>query len=93
MISYWSYLLSQVCPYTSTASAALLVEDINDKVKTMSKAEFSEKDSRGALCVDCTECERGRNGSDTDKCSAGYKHKKGNRGSCFSGTLIEGLTI
>ena len=59
----------------------------------MSKAIYSEKDSRGMLSVDCIECERGRNGNDKDKCSAGFKHKKGHRGSCFSGELISTLTI
>lgn len=57
------------------------------------KAKFSEKDSNGKLCVDCVECERGHFGSDVDKCSSGHKHKKGNRGACFMGTLISTLTV
>jgi hypothetical protein len=59
----------------------------------MKKAIYSEKDSRGMVVVDCIECERGRNGSDSDKCSAGFRHKKGNKGSCFSGELISTLSI
>lgn len=59
----------------------------------MGKVKYSERDSRGALYVDCTECNRGANGDDPDKCSAGYKHKKGNKGGCFLGTLIDGLTV
>lgn len=59
----------------------------------MAKAKFSEKDSRGMLCVDCTECERGRNGSDKDKCSSGYRYKKGHQGACFMGELIKGLEV
>ena len=55
------------------------------------KAKFSERDNRGALYVDCTECERGSNGSDKDKCSAGFRYKKGHRGGCYIGTLIAGL--
>jgi hypothetical protein len=50
---------------------------------------YSELDSRGMLVVDCSECTRGGNGNDPDKCSAGWRHKKPNKGSCFSGTLIE----
>ncbi len=59
----------------------------------MEKAKYSTKDSRGMACVDCTECERGINGTDIDKCSAGAKHKKGNKGSCFCGKLISTLKI
>ena len=42
------------------------------------------------LYVDCTECERGINGVDKDKCSAGWKHKRPGLG-CFCGTLIKGI--
>ena len=59
----------------------------------MRKAKYSEKDSRGVLCVDCIECNRGPRGCDPDICAAGVKIKKGHQGSCFSGTLISGLTI
>lgn len=61
--------------------------------KTNEQAVFSERDSRGMLCVDCVECERGINGSDKDKCSAGVRYKKGHLGSCFSGVLIAGLEV
>ena len=54
----------------------------------MMKAKFSGKDSKGKIYIDCSECERGGNGSDQDKCSAGAKHKKGNKGMCFMGTLM-----
>lgn len=59
----------------------------------MAKAKYSEKDSRGVLNVACCECERGGNGNDKDKCSSGWKTKKWNYMSCFSGTLIKGVTI
>ena len=59
----------------------------------MKKVEFSERDSRGMLVIDCSECDRGGNGNDDDKCSAGYRITKGNLGSCFSGTLIDGLEM
>ena len=59
----------------------------------MKKAKFSEKDSRGHVFVDCTECERGFNGSDKDKCSSGFKHKKGHKGGCFSGELLSVLEV
>ena len=59
----------------------------------MAKAKFSERDTRGMLSVDCSECERGGNGSDPDKCASGWKHKKGRRGACFMGTLLKGLEV
>ena len=56
------------------------------------KAKYSKKDTRGTLCVDCSECARGGNGNDENKCSSGWKIKKGNKGSCFCGELLPGLT-
>lgn len=44
-------------------------------------------DSKGNLAVDCTECERGRNGSDINKCSAGWRTKKPGM-YCFVGVII-----
>lgn len=57
------------------------------------KVKYSEKDSRGRLFVDCSECDKGGNGEAEDKCSSGWKHKKGKKGGCFMGTLISGLEI
>ena len=57
------------------------------------KAKFSILDTRGKLFVDCSECDRGGNGSDADKCAAGWKYKKGKKGGCFMGTLLEGLEV
>jgi len=45
-------------------------------------------DTNGQLYVDCTECERGKNGNDDDKCSCGVRVKFKNRNGCFCGTLI-----
>lgn len=45
-------------------------------------------DTNGQLYVDCTECERGKNGNDEDKCSCGVRVKVKNRNGCFAGTLI-----
>ena len=50
---------------------------------------WSERDSRGMLQVDCSECERGGNGSAEDKCACGWKIKRGGKGACFLGTLME----
>lgn len=47
----------------------------------------SKKDSRGIWCIDCAECQRGGNGDQS--CSAGWQHKKTQRGSCFNGELLE----
>lgn len=49
----------------------------------------SFKDSKGILWVACSECERGGNGSDKDKCSSGGTCKKFKGTGCFSGTLME----
>ena len=57
------------------------------------KARYSSRDSRGALQVDCSECERGGNGTDKDKCACGWQIKRGKRGGCFAGVLIRGLEI
>ncbi|MDR3593800.1 hypothetical protein [Clostridium sp.] len=37
----------------------------------------------------CSECERGGNGADKDKCSSGGAVKKFKGTGCFSGTLME----
>lgn len=57
------------------------------------KVKYSELDTKGKLYVDCTECNRGANGKDKDKCAAGWRYKKGNQGGRFMGTLIDGLTL
>jgi len=44
-------------------------------------------DSNGKLYIDCTECEKGKNGSDSNKCSCGIRVKKPNQGGCFNGYL------
>ena len=49
---------------------------------------YSELDNRGNLCVDCVECERGRNGSGSNRCASGYRFKRPNLGSCFNGELM-----
>ncbi len=49
----------------------------------------SFKDKNGMLWVACSECERGGNGSDKDKCSCGWKCKKFNGTGCFCGNLME----
>jgi len=49
----------------------------------------SYKDSRGALWVACSECNRGGNGSDKDKCSSGWNCKRYKGTGCFNGELID----
>lgn len=60
---------------------------------TEKKAKYSKKDKQGRTIVDCSECERGGNGSDKDKCSCGWQTKRGRQGACYLGTLMKGLTI
>jgi hypothetical protein len=50
-------------------------------------------DNKGKLYVDCTECERGINGSDVDKCSAGWRIKRPRHGGCFIGTIIRTIDL
>ena len=57
------------------------------------KAKYSERDTRGMLCVDCSECNKGGNGYAVDKCSCGWKIKKGHMGAWFMGDLIKGLEV
>jgi hypothetical protein len=57
------------------------------------KAAHSMRDTRGHLFIDCSECERGGNGDAKDKCSCGWKVKKGKQGGCFIGTLMSGLEV
>lgn len=58
----------------------------------MATAKYSRIDTKGKLYVDCSECERGGNGSDKDKCSCGGQTKQGRQGGCFCGTLRSGVT-
>lgn len=58
----------------------------------MAKKVSSFYDNRGLLHTDCTECERGHNGSDVDKCSCGWKQKKPGLG-CFIGTIIPSVDL
>ena len=55
----------------------------------MSKKIATEFDTRGALSVDCSECERGGNGDKS--CSSGWKTTKQFKGSCFSGTPLPAI--
>jgi len=59
----------------------------------MKQAIYSTKDSRGKLYVDCSECDRGGNGSAKDKCACGWRTKKGMKGGCFLGTLLPDLEV
>jgi len=56
-------------------------------------AKYSSRDTRGALFVDCSECRRGGKGDEKVKCSAGWQIKKGNKGGCFSGHLLNHLVV
>ncbi len=60
----------------------------------MSKtAKHSFKDSKGKLYVDCSECTRGGNGDDQDKCAAGWRIKRGRKGGCYMGTLLPEMNV
>ncbi len=54
---------------------------------------YSFRDSRGALWVACSECNRGGNGKASDKCSTGWNCKRGGKLGCFCGTLIDGIEV
>jgi len=49
----------------------------------------SFKDDKGKLWVACSECNRGGNGKDKDKCACGWKVKKFNGLGCYLGNLIK----
>ncbi len=50
-------------------------------------------DKKGKTWVSCSECERGGNGNDKDKCAAGYNVKRFNHLGCYSGTLLSSLNL
>lgn len=60
---------------------------------TVSKKIYSVYDNKGKLHVDCSECTRGANGSDPDKCSCGWRYKRGNMGGCFMGNLLPHINL
>jgi hypothetical protein len=45
-------------------------------------------DKSGGIWVACSECERGGNGSDKEKCASGWKVKRFNGLGCFIGILM-----
>jgi hypothetical protein len=55
------------------------------------KPKSSGVDSRGHIYIDCAECKCGGNGDKS--CSAGAKHKRINKGMCFSGELLEKYSL
>lgn len=55
-------------------------------------AKHSFKDTRGALWVACSECERGANGSADCACGANAGKRFCNLG-CFSGKLLPDLKL
>lgn len=52
------------------------------------KVKHSFRDTRGSLWIACSECERGGNGADTDKCACGGTIKRGCKMGCFQGVLM-----
>ncbi len=54
----------------------------------MKQPKHSYKEARGHLWVACSECNRGGNGEDKDKCSCGFNVKRGGKKGCFSGELM-----
>lgn len=57
----------------------------------MAKKIHSFRDNKEMLWVACSECERGGNGTDKDKCSCGWKSKRFNGSGCFVGTILKSL--
>jgi hypothetical protein len=54
-------------------------------IKRHKRKIYSKPDSLGRVYVDCSECNRGGNGNDKDKCSCGHFIKRGGKGGCFCG--------
>jgi hypothetical protein len=42
----------------------------------------------GKIMVACSECDRGGNGSDADKCACGWRVKRWNKMGCYLGVLL-----
>jgi hypothetical protein len=66
-----------------------MVNERGIAMKQKDAASFYDKDGR--LYVDCAQCERGGNGTDTDRCSAGWQTKRTGYGGCFAGVLMTGI--
>jgi hypothetical protein len=56
------------------------------------RKRHSYTDGGGRLWVACSECERGGNGKEEDKCARGWKVRRYNKRGCFSGREIRGGT-
>jgi hypothetical protein len=61
--------------------------------KPKKEAIYSMRDDQGRLYVDCSECNRGGNGSDEEKCGSGWLVKRSCNSGCFNGELLSGLTV
>jgi hypothetical protein len=59
----------------------------------MAKEKHSKTTSDGMRWFACSECERGGNGSDKEKCSCGWQVKRFNGMGCFAGTEIKDKTV
>lgn len=46
-------------------------------------------DDNGIFWVACSECNRGGNGADPEKCSCGHRVKRFNGSGCFIGILMK----
>lgn len=57
--------------------------------KQRKKKKHSFTDVHGRHWVACSECNRGGNGSDKEKCSCGCKVKRWNKQGCYLGTESE----
>jgi hypothetical protein len=52
------------------------------------KKKHSFTDDKGCRWVACSECERGGNGINKNKCSSGWQIKRFNKLGCFAGEEI-----
>ena len=57
------------------------------------KAVHSRRDTTGKILVDCSECDYGGNGFQTEKCSCGWNRTGPDTGGCFFGVLIDDLYL
>jgi hypothetical protein len=84
---FWSDEEKRICDYQGRIINELL-QGIEKIFSGRKRNRHSFMDANNRLWVACSECERGGNGKEEDKCSAGWNVRRYNKRGCFSGREI-----
>jgi hypothetical protein len=85
---FWSDEEKRLCDYQGRIINELLqgLEKIFSGPRKRNRHSYT--DAHGRLWVACSECERGGNGGEEDKCAAGWNVRRYNKRGCFLGKEI-----